>query len=156
MESLKEATGAFLAEKRIAVVGVSRHANEAANLIYRKLRDSGYEVFPVNPKAEELEGDRCYPDLASIPGGVAAAVIATPPAAARQVVEDCAAAGVRRVWMHRSFGPGSVSDEAVELGRQKGLSVIPGACPMMFLEPVDVGHRCIRWLLRLTGGLPRP
>jgi hypothetical protein len=58
--------------------------------------------------------------------------------------------------MHRSFGTGSVSEEAVNLCREKGIEVIPGACPMMFCEPVDFGHRCMRWLLKVTGGLPAP
>jgi uncharacterized protein len=156
MANLKGAAAAFLASKRIAVVGVSRHGAEAANAIYRKLRDSGYEVFAVNPRAEEVEGDRCYPDLAAIPGGVEAVLIATPPAAARGVVAECAELGVGRVWMHRSFGAGSVSPEAVDLCREKGIAVIPGACPMMYLEPVDVPHRCFRWFLGLTGGLPHP
>jgi uncharacterized protein len=150
-----EAIVEFLAQKRIAVAGVSRSPTEAANAIYRKLRDSGYQVFAVNPKAATLEGAACYPDLAAIPGGVDAVVVATPPQASLDVVRQCAELGIERVWLHRSFGSGSVSDEAVALGRERGIDVIPGGCPMMFCDPVDVGHKCMRWLLRLTGGLPK-
>jgi hypothetical protein len=87
---------------------------------------------------------------------VDAVVIGTPPAAASQVVRECAALGIKRVWMHRSFGRGSVDEGAVRLGKELGLSVIPGACPVMFCEPVDLPHKCFRWLLRITGGLPNP
>ena len=152
---LDEAVREFLACKRVAVAGVSRSKDEAANFIYRKLRESGYNVCAVNPRAESVEGDLCYPSLAAIPRGVEAVVIATHPDVAASIVRECAELGIRHVWMHRSFGRGSVSQEAVELCREHGIRVIPGGCPMMFLSPVDVGHRCMRWLLRWTGGLPK-
>ncbi len=155
MASLKEAADDFLARKRIAVVGVSRSPKEAANLVYRTLRKAEYEVFAVNPNADEVEGDRCYHDLASIPGGVDAAVIATPAAASEGVVRECAERGVTHVWMHRSFGEGSVSPAATDFGREKGLTVIEGGCPMMFLPGADIGHKCMRWMLNLTGRLPK-
>ena len=137
----------FLSQKRIAVIGVSRNPGEAANLIYRKLREQGYQVFPVNPRAQEVEGDRCYPDVESLPGSIAGAVVLTPPGEAASVVRSCAEKGVSRVWLHRSLGSGSVSEEAVRVGKELGITVIAGGCPMMFLKPVDFGHRCMRWLL---------
>jgi hypothetical protein len=146
----------FLSRKRLAVAGVSRNGQEAANAIFRKLRDTGHEVFPVNPNAGEIEGTTCYPDLRSIPGGVEGVVIATAPAATDRVVRECAELGIPRVWMHRAFGAGSVSREAVRFCRAKGITVIDGACPMMYCEPVDPAHRCIRWFMKITGGLPRP
>jgi predicted CoA-binding protein len=155
MATMKEAVEAFLAQKRIAVAGVSRNKNEAANIVYRKLRSSGYEVFAVNPNAETVEGDSCYPDLRSVPGGVDGVVIATRPDVTEHVVRECAELGVPRVWMHRSFGEGSVSEGAVEYCREKGIDVIAGGCPMMFCQPVDFGHKCMRWILNLTGGLPK-
>ncbi|HSP54460.1 MAG TPA: CoA-binding protein, partial [Dehalococcoidia bacterium] len=150
MATLKQAADDFLAQKRIAVVGVSRSSKEAANLVYRTLRSRGYEVFAVNPNADEVEGDRSYHDLASIPGNVDAALIATPSGLAETVVEECARAGITRVWMHRSFGEGSVSRAATELGREKGITVIEGGCPMMFLPGADIGHKCMRWMLGVT------
>ncbi len=155
MPTLNEAVSDFLAQKRIAVAGVSRSDQEAANAIYRKLRESGYEVFATNPKADEVEGDKCYPNLVAIPGQLDGVVIATSPDATEQVVRECVELGIPRVWMHRSFGQGSVSDEAVDFCRKNGITVIPGGCPMMFCAPVDFGHKCIRWILNLTGGLPK-
>jgi predicted CoA-binding protein len=147
----------FLAQKRIAVVGVSRDKNHhpAGNLIYRRLKTTGHDVFAVNPHMQTFEGDRCYPDLQSIPGGVDGVVIVTRPETTERIVRDCSDAGVRRVWIHRSIGKGSsVSPEAVESCRQHDISVIAGACPMMFGPGADFGHKCVRWILRLTGGLP--
>jgi hypothetical protein len=120
MATLKQAVDDFLARKRIAVIGVSRSSKEAANLVYRTLRKAGYEVFAVNPNAEEVEGDTCYHDLASIPGGVEAAVIATPPDAAESVVRECSDQGVKHIWMHRSFGEGSVSPAAAGYAGRTG------------------------------------
>ena len=155
MTPLKQAADEFLSQHRIAVAGVSRDAKQPANLIYRRLRDTGHTVFAVNPNAEEVEGDRCYGSVASIPDGVDGVVIVTPPDASAEVVADCATAHVPRVWLHRGMGPGSTSDQAIALCRTHGISVIPGGCPCMFGETADPGHKCMRAMLRVTGKLPR-
>lgn len=147
----------FLAQKRIAVAGVSRNKSDhpVGNLIYQRLKSTGHDVFPVNPHMQTFEGDRCYPELQSIPGGVDGVVIITRPEITDKIVHDCRDAGVRRVWMHQSVGKGSsVSPEAIEYCRQHDISVIAGACPMMYGPGADVGHTCMRWFLKLTGGLP--
>ncbi len=154
MEEMRTAAEEFLAQERIAVAGVSRDPKQAANAIYRKLRQAGYQVVPVNPSAAEVEGDVCYPSVAAMPERPDGVVIATHPAVAVEVARECIEAGVPRVWMHRSFGTGSVSEEAAVLCREAGVAVLDGGCPMMFLEPVDVAHRCIRWVLNATGKLP--
>jgi len=156
MTTLQQAVDDFLAQQRIAVAGVSRSTTIAANAIYRKLKGAGYEVFPINPKTETVEGERCYAAVRDVPGGVQGVVIATPPEAALAIVDECADLGISRVWMHRSFGEGSVSETATARARERGMTVIAGACPMMYCKPVDFGHRCIRAVLKLTGGLPKP
>lgn len=145
----------FLAQERIAVAGVSRSGDAAANAIFKKLRDTGHEVFPVNPNATEVEGVPCFPSLAAIPGGVDGVVAATHPAVTEQIVQECVDLGITRVWLHRSFGQGSFSERAVTLGKAHNIAVIPGGCPMMFCQPVDVAHKCIRWWLSMTGSLPK-
>lgn len=154
MSTLSEAARDFLAQERIAVAGVSRSGELPANYIYRKLRDTGHKVFAVNPNAESVEGDACYARLEDIPGGVNALMIATHPRVATELVNEAAATGVHRVWMHRSFGDGSVSDEAVRLCTEKGIAVIPGSCPMMFCEPIDFPHKCIHFLTHLFANEP--
>ncbi len=147
----------FLAQRRIAVAGVSRDNGQhpAANLIYRRLKKTGHDVFPVNPHMQVFEGDRCYPAIRSIPGGVDGVVIVTRPEATERIVRECGDAGVRRVWMHQGMGMGSsVSLEAAEYCRQHEMDVIAGACPMMYGPGVDFGHTCMRWVLKLIRKLP--
>jgi predicted CoA-binding protein len=144
----------FLRGKRFAVAGVSRQAGQAANAVYRKLRDSGYDVFPINPNAAEAEGTRCYPDLLSIPDPIDGVLVATHPSVSVELVRQCAERGVGQVWFHRSFGQGSVSKDAVQECKARGIKCIVGGCPLMYCEPVDFGHRCMRWWLRLQGHVP--
>lgn len=152
MTYFEETAQEFLAQKRIAIAGVSRNEAEAANGIYRLLRDKGYEVFAVNPSTDTVEGAPCYPNMQAIPGGVDGAILVTAPEISTQVAQDCVAAGVPRVWMHNNtFMPSSVSDEATAVCRENGITVIAGGCPMMFFDPF---HKCMKWVLNKTGRLP--
>jgi len=156
MIDMKQAASEFLAHKRIAVTGVSRNAQgHGSNTVYRRLRSRGYEVFAINPNAAEIEGDRCYHDLKSVPGGVDAVVIGTKPETAESTMRDCAELGIRHVWMHRGPGPGSVSEAATAYGRQHGITVIDGGCPLMFDPTADFGHKAMRFVFTRTGNVPR-
>jgi predicted CoA-binding protein len=157
MTKLREAATDFLNQRRIAVAGVSRHpeGGHSANGVYTRLRQRGYEVLAVNPNADEVEGDRCYHSLADIPGGVDAVLVSTTPEVAEDVVRDCVELGITRVWLHRAFGAGSMSTQAVEYGRAHGIDVIPGGCPLMFDPASDPGHKMMRTILTLTGAVPR-
>jgi predicted CoA-binding protein len=156
MESVKNAAAEFLSHRRLAVTGVSRTpGSHGSNVVYRRLKERGYDVYPVNPNAEQVDGDRCYPDLHAIPGGVEGVVIATRPERALATMEECDDLGIKDVWMHRSFGAGSVSDEATTYGREHGMTVIDGGCPLMFEPTSDAGHKVIRWICRMNGHLPR-
>jgi len=142
---MKEAAATFLATKRIAVTGVSRKPKEhGANTVYKRLRDRGYEVFAVNPNTDTVEGDNSYHDLKSIPGGVDAVVIATAPSRAEGTMRECAELGIDQVWMHRGPGAGSVSDTATRYGREHGITVIDGGCPLMFEPTADFGHKVMK------------
>lgn len=154
--SMKDAAAEFLAKRRIAVTGVSRKpAQHGSNIVYRRLRERGYEVFAVNPNAVEVEGAACFRDLKSIPGGVDAVVIGTRPEHAMVTMRECADLGITHVWMHRSVGIGSVSEEAAAWGRQRKIRVIAGGCPLMFDPTSDAGHKVMRSLFTLTGKVPR-
>jgi predicted CoA-binding protein len=149
MPTVKEAANEFLAHKRIAVTGVSRSPKEhGSNTVYKRLKDRGYEVFAVNPNTDEVGGDACYHDLTSIPGGVEAVVIGTAPSHADETMRECAALGIKDVWMHRGPGPGSVSESATQYGRNHGITVIDGGCPCMFGPTADFGHKVMRVILR--------
>ena len=154
MQSIKDAAAEFLADQRIAVTGVSRTPKtHGSNNVYRRLRERGYQVFAVNPNTDKVEGDPSYPDLASIPGGVEAVVIGTRPEIAEATMRECAALGIRQVWMHRGPGAGSVSEAAAGYGRAHGITVIDGGCPLMFGPTADLGHKIMR--LVYAGHVPK-
>jgi uncharacterized protein len=156
MTAIKDAATEFLAHKRVAVTGVSRTpGSHGSNVVYRRLKERGYDVFPVNPNADEVEGDRAYHDLRAIPGGVEAVVIGTTPEIADETVRECAALGIRHVWMHRGPGRGSVSKTAADYGRRHGITVIDGGCPCMFEPTADRGHKLMRVLFSLKGNVPK-
>ena len=148
----------FLAQKKIAVVGVSDKRETGCNLAYNKFKDNGYQVFAVNPRISEFEGAPCYPDLKSIPEKPDAVFILTNPKVTDEIVEECVDLSVKHVWMHCMMGtkPGlaqsmtSVSQDAVQKARENGIQVIPGSCPNQFLKP-DFGHAMMRGMWRMFG-----
>ena len=159
MSKIDELAAEFLSQKNIAVAGVKRGSPGAANGIYKKLKETGHNVFAVNPKTDEFEGEKCFPDIKSIGAGIDGVVIVTNTANTEKIVSDCIEAGVKRVWMHNMSGfkgngkpSSSVSDKAVQMCRDNNITVIPGGCPLMFCAPVDFGHKCIRGITRFTGG----
>jgi uncharacterized protein len=153
---IAEAASEFLAMKRIAVTGVSRHPGDhGSNTVYKRLRERGYVVFAVNPNADRVEGDPSYPDLKSIAGGVDGVVIGTRPERAIETMRECADLGIKHVWMHRGPGAGSVSPDATTFGREHGINVIPGGCPLMFGPTSDGSHRAMKFMFTLTGAIPK-
>ena len=148
----------FLAQKKIAVVGVSDKRETGCNLGYRKFKENGYTVFAVNPRISEFEGDPCYADLKSIPEKPDAVFILANPKVTDEIVQQCVDLGVKHVWMHCMMGtkPGlaqsmtSVSQDAVQACRENGIQVIPGSCPNQFLKP-DFGHAMMRGMFGLFG-----
>lgn len=148
----------FLAQKKIAIVGVSDKRDTGCNLAYKKLKENGYQVFAVNPRLTTYEGAPCYSDLKSIPERPDAVFILTSPKVTEQMIQQCVDLGVKHVWMHCMMGtkPGlaasmtSVSQSAVEMCKANGISVIPGSCPNQFLKP-DFGHTLMRGMCRTFG-----
>jgi predicted CoA-binding protein len=148
----------FLAQKNIAVVGVSDKRETGCNMAYKKFKENGYQVYAVNPRIASYEGDACYADLKSVPGKVDAVFILANPKVTEQIVAQCVELGIKHVWMHCMMGtkPGlakdmtSVSQSAVEMCKANGIAVIPGSCPNQFLKP-DFGHGMMRGLWGLLG-----
>ena len=158
MSTLNTLVQDFLAQKKIAVVGVSDKRDTGCNLAYKKLKENGYQVYAVNPRISTFEGAQCYPDLKSIPEKPDAVFILTSPKVTEQVVQQCVDLGIKQVWMHCMLGtkPGlaasmtSVSQKAVQSCRENGIAVIPGSCPNQFLQP-DFGHSLMRVMCRSLG-----
>ena len=147
MKPMPEPVADFLAGRRIVVAGVSRKPQHFANAIFRKLHEAGYETIALNPNADEVEGFHSYRNLAAVPGQVDGMIAAMHPRFGLDLVRQAAERGVGRIWFHRLMGPGSASAEAVGECRAHGIRCIAGGCPMMYVEPVDPAHRCMRWLL---------
>jgi uncharacterized protein len=143
-------TNDFLSQKRLAVVGVSREPQDFSRGLFRELLRRGYDLVPVNPAGGVIEGLRCAKRLQDIQPPVEGALVMTRPEAAEQVVRDCVAAGVRRVWLHRGIGPGAVSTAAVRLCRENSIAVVEGECPYMFLPASGFVHRAHGFFRRLA------
>ncbi len=158
MAKIDQVVQGFLAQKRIAVVGVSDKRETGCNLGYRKFKEAGYVVSAVNPRLTTFDGAPCYPDLKSIPEKPDAVFILANPKVTEQIVQQCVDLGIKHVWMHCMMGtkPGlaasmtSVSQNAVQMCRENGIAVIPGACPNQFLKP-DFGHAMMRVMWRVVG-----
>ncbi|MGH9932632.1 MAG: CoA-binding protein [Pyrinomonadaceae bacterium] len=154
MTSAPKSVSDFLSRKRIIVAGVSRSGSAPANAIFRRLRDTGHEVIPVNPNVSEVEGQQCYADVGSVPGQVDGTMVVTHPSISATIARAALERGVKHIWFHRSFGTGSVASEAIQLCRERGVEPIVGGCPLMYCQPVDPGHRFFRWWLRLRKRIP--
>jgi len=158
MSKLDQLVQDFLAQKKIAVVGVSDQRDTGCNLAYKKFKETGYQVYAVNPRIDFYDGATCYPDLKSIPEGPDAVFILASPKVTEHIVQQCIDLGIKHVWMHCLLGikPGlaagmtSVSQDAVRLCHENGISVIPGGCPNQFLKP-DFGHALARSIFRTLG-----
>jgi hypothetical protein len=149
--TIKAVVDDFLAQRKLAVVGVSRTGKKFGNIAFKALKAKGYRLFPINPHAESVEGEHCYPNLSELPEPVGGVLIVVPPTETEQVVREAAAAGIRRVWMQQ----GAESEAAIRFCEENGMSVVHGECVLMFAQPVDSVHRLHRWIWRLLGKLPR-
>ena len=154
MTTLAVRANDFLAQRRIALVGVSRDPHDMSRALFRELRQRGYDVVPVHPELAAVDGVPCVRRLQDASPAVEGALLMTPPAATERVVRDCVEAGVARVWMHRGAGRGSVSPEAVAYCRERGMAVVDGACPFMFLPGSAFPHRAHGFLAQLLGRHP--
>jgi len=136
---------AFVAQKNLAVVGVSR-TRGFGNTLFRHLKRKGFRVFPVNAEADTVEGERCYRRLDDLPEVVQGVVTVVPPAQTQRVVDDCARLGIAHIWMQQ----GSESEAAIALCREKGIAEVHGACLLMHTG-AEFPHSIHRWLWKKLG-----
>jgi len=145
----------FLAQKRIAIVGISREPRSDSVIMFKELCRRGYDVIPVNPNMPEAFGRRCFARVQDIQPPVQTALLMTSPEVTDKVVGDCVEAGIQRVWMYRGVGKGAVSARAIAFCHERGIDVIPGECPFMFLPDTGGIHRFHGFLRKITGQYPR-
>jgi predicted CoA-binding protein len=147
----KSDIAAFLAEKRVAVAGLSRGGKAFSNSAFAEMKKRGYELFPVNPSADSIEGQKCYPSLSALSGKAKAAIVFTNPSVTESVVKDAAAAGIKRLWIQQ----GAESEAAIKAAEAAGISLVAGQCIFMHLEPVGSLHGVHRFFARLFGAAPK-
>lgn len=140
----------FLAQKKIAVVGVSRNKSKFGTTLYHELKKKGYTVYPINPNMNSIEGDACYPDLHSLPEKADGVIVCVSPSQAENVVKDVKDAGINKVW----FQLGSQSESAVSFCKENNIDCISDECVLMFAEPTAFFHKAHRWINGLMGKLP--
>ena len=144
----------FLAQKRFAFVGVSRQPKDFSRALFREFRERGYDPIPVHLATTEIDGVPCFRTLQAIDPPVDSVLLMTPPAITELLLQDCAEAGIKRVWMYRAGGAGAVSAQAVKYCEDRGIAVIPGECPFMFFG----GGVSVHWFhavfLKITGKYP--
>ena len=147
----KTAVEDFVAQRKLALVGVSRGGKKFGNMAFKTLKQNGYCVFPINPYAETIAGERCYPNLQALPEPVGGVLVVVPSNETEQVVRDAATAGIRRVWLQQ----GTESEAAIRFCEENGIAVLHGECVLMFAQPVSSFHRCHRWIWKTLGKLPQ-
>ncbi len=140
----------FLKQKTLAVIGVSRSNKKFSNTVYKVLKTKGYKMFPVNPHADSIDGETCFPDIQSIPLKVEGMVIVAPPSQTEKAVRDAAAACIKHVWIQQ----GAESPGAIDFCKNNGINVIHNHCILMFADP-SFPHKCHRYLWKVLGKLPK-
>lgn len=146
----------FLGLRRIAVVGVSRNPKDFSYTLWQEFRQRRYEAVPVNPAADQIDGQACYARVQDIVPPVTGALLMTTPPVTERVVRDCAEAGIRHVWMYGgAAGPGAASREALDFCAANGIDVVSGQCPYMFLPDTPFFHGMHGAWKKLTGSYPK-
>ena len=141
----------FLAQKKLALIGISRSGKKFGNMIFKELKSKGYHVFPINPNVESIQNERCYPSLKALPEQVGGVIVVVPPVQTEKIVYDVASAGIKQVWMQQ----GSESKSAIQFCKENGISVVEGECILMFVKPVKLFHRMHRGIWKLLGKYPK-
>lgn len=141
----------FLSQKTIAIVGVSQTGKKFSNIVYNELKSKGFQVFPVNPKIDNLNGERCYPNLKSLPEKVGGVLVITKPVETEKVVREASSLGIKNIWLLQ----GAESKDAIDFCNSKQINVIHGECILMFAEPTAFFHRAHRWVWGVFGKLPK-
>ncbi len=150
---MKQIIDAFLKDKKVAIAGVSRKGNSWGNNLMEEFKKLGYEVFPVNPNADEIEGVKCYRNVAALPNDVHGLVFATKPQATTLIAKEIPSSHIKRVWIQKGAGKGSYSEEAFQTLKENNIDIVYKLCPMMFFDGTGI-HRFHYRMRKFFGGVP--
>jgi hypothetical protein len=145
----KSVVDGFLEQDTLALAGVSRSGRKFGNKVLADLTRKGYEILPVHPQAEKIDGVRCYASLEDLPTEVGGLVLVVPPSQTEILVRTAHEKGIQRAWMQ----PGAESEDAISFCHDHGIDVIYGECIMIHADPRGI-HKAHRWVRGALGRLP--
>ncbi len=151
MKTTKASIDMFLATSKIAIAGVSRDPKKFGYLIFKQLKEKGYEVYPINPGADKIDGVTCFRSVSALPLNVHTLIVVTPKKSTRDIVAEALAKGIDNIWIQQM----SDTPEAIELAKTQPVNLIVKECILMHLEPVTGIHKFHRSLKKLFGFFPR-
>ena len=146
----KHAVETFVAERTLAIVGVSRSGKKFGNAVLKELTEKGYTLYPIHPEAGTIDGHAAFRSMSDLPGKAGGVIIVVPPIQAERVVRDAHAVGITKVWLQQGAG----SPEAVRFCQEHGMTVVDGECVLMFTNPTAWYHRTHRWIWGMLGKMP--
>lgn len=146
----QEAVQNITSLKKLGVAGVSRNSKKFGNVIYREMKKKGYDVYPINPHADQIEGDTCYKNVTSLPD-VEGLILNTPSDQSLGILNEAKEKGIKNVWMQQ----GAHSKEAIKFCEDNNMNYVAGECIFMFIEPVESIHKFHRWIWKVLGKYPK-
>lgn len=151
MKTTQTAIDAFLAPRRLAIAGVSRDPKKFGFIAFKELREKGFEVLPINPNAETIDGIKCYPSVASLPEGVESLLLVTPRNQTAGVIREALEKKIPHLWIQQM----AESKEALKLAENTSVNLIYKECILMHTLPVKSIHRFHRAIKGFFGLLPK-
>ena len=149
---MKQTIQNFLDNKKVAIAGASPNKENFGLYLMKELAKLGNEIYPVNPRYDEVEGKKCLHSVKDLPADVENMILAVPPELSEEIVEQAVGSGIKRIWMVKGVGKGAFSEKAQTSCTENQIEVVHGFCPMMFYG--SGGHKFHLWLRKTFGKLP--
>lgn len=140
----------FLEPKKFALIGLSRDPKKFSRMVYKELTAKGFEILPVNPNMDDVDGVKCYHNVSDLPSDVKRALLMTPKASTAGAVENAVHNGITHIWIQQ----GAETKEALDSAKNSDIKLVSGACIMMHSDPAGV-HKFHGFLTKLFGAYPK-
>ena len=150
MKTSKAIIDNFLEPKKMAMAGVSRNTKKFGYAVFKELKDQGYQVFPVNPNADSIEGEKCYHQVSELPEEVDRLFIITPKEETYNAVKQAIDKGIKKIWIQQM----AHTDEAVKLAKENQIELIQKECMFMFANPKGI-HKFHSSIKKFFGSYPK-
>ncbi|MCX6305900.1 MAG: CoA-binding protein [Bacteroidetes bacterium] len=151
MKATKASIDSFLSAHSIAIAGVSRDPKKFGHVVFKQLKEKGFEVLPINPGTDDIAGTPCFRSVSALPPGTQSLIIVTGKKQTREVVAEAMAGGIKNIWIQQM----SDTPETLELTKGYTGNLVTGECILMYADPVTGFHKFHRNLKRFFGRLPK-